>query len=455
MRLLAAFLEEFASDFVYKVGVWFLAEQSVVNERGGAMLQRKADWRAEARRATVGLFITVMGIFLFLASVSQAARAQTYKVIHHFTNQGTDGANPYGGPVLDSAGNLYGTTYLGGYWGDGAVYKLSPSGSSWTYTSLYNFFPIPDGAGPGFGSLAMGPNGALYGTTESGGGGYFGTVFEICNCTAREVQIHAFGYGTDGAQPLGGVVRDAAGNLYGTTSLYGTLGNGTVFEEEWNGSTWTESTLYNFTGGDDGASPPAGVTLDAHGDLYGTTSFGGKYYDGVIYKLTRRKSGWKQSVLHAFRGRSDGQYPVGGVVVDEAGNLFGTTFDGGVKGGGTVYEYSPSAAAGSKFKTLYSFAGAYGGPYNKLTLANGKIYGFTEAGGANGWGSIWVLTPAEGGGWTFTDLHDFTSSSDGMEGGIGGAQPYGSVAVDSNGNIFGTTVIGGSTNQGVVFEITP
>jgi uncharacterized repeat protein (TIGR03803 family) len=418
---------------------------NLVDERGGVMMQREAEGRGGARRTTVGL-LAVMGLFLFLASVSQPARSQTYTVIHNFTNQGTDGATPYGGPILDSAGNLYGTTYLGGQWGNGAVYKMSPNGSSWTYTSLYNFGPLPDGAGPAFGSLAMGPDGALYGTTE--GGGYFGTDFEICNCKGTEVQIHQFGLGTDGAQPIGGVVLDAAGNLYGTTSLGGTLQNGTVFEEQWNGSTWTESTIYNFTGGDDGASPPAGVTLDARGDLYGTTSFGGANGVGVLYKLTRRESGWKQSVLHTFRGRTDGQYPVGGVVVDAAGNLFGSTFDGGVNGGGTVYEFSPSAAPGSKFKTLHSFPGTYGGPYNKLTLANGNIYGFTEAEGANGLGSVWVLTPAEGGGWTFTDLYDFVGGND-------GAQPYGSVAVDSKGDIFGTANYGGSDNQGVVFEITP
>ena len=123
------------------------------------MMQREFDGGTGARRASAGL-LAVMGLFLFLASVSQPARSQTYTVIHNFTNQGTDGATPYGGPILDSAGNLYGTTYLGGQWGNGAVYKMSPNGSSWTYTSLYNFGPLPDGAGPAFGSLAMGPDGA-------------------------------------------------------------------------------------------------------------------------------------------------------------------------------------------------------------------------------------------------------------------------------------------------------
>ena len=424
-----------------------LAEhQAVVDEKGGVMLQPEADCRAWARRSTVVSFtlIILMAVFSFLASVSQPAQSQTYKIIHNFTNMGEDGATPYGGPVLDASGNLYGTTYLGGTYGNGSVYQLSPSGSDWKYSSLYSFKFLPDGAGPAFGTLAIGPNGALFGTTE--GGGFFGTTFEICSCRTPELEVHKFGFGTDGAQPIGGVVFDAAGNFYGTTSLGGAYGNGTVFEEKRSGSRWTESVIYSFTGGDDGTSPPAGVTVDAQGNLYGTTSFGGANGIGVVYELSPSGSGWTQTVLYTFRGQRDGDYPVGGVVLDQAGNLYGTTFDGGVNGGGVVYKLSPSGT-GWKFKTLHSFTGAYGGPYNKLTLANGNIYGATEAGGANGLGSVFKLAPAKHG-WTFTNLYDFVGGSE-------GAQPYGSVAVDSNGNVFGTANTGGSRNQGVVFEITP
>jgi uncharacterized repeat protein (TIGR03803 family) len=422
----------------------FLAEhQALLMKRGGVMLQCEADWNVFVRRATA-VFYALIAAFLFLGTVSQAAQSQTYTVIHNFTGLGKDGANPYGGPILDSSGNLYGTTYLGGIYGNGSVYRLSFKGSTWRYTPLYNFGPLPDGAGPAFGSLAIDAKGDLFGTTE--GGGYFGTDFEICSCKGREVQIHQFGLGTDGAQPIGGVVLDSAGNLYGTTSLGGTYANGTVFKDTLSGGAWTESVIYNFTGGKDGASPPAGVTVDANGNLYGTTSFGGAKGVGVIYKLSPHDSGWKQTILHTFGGRKDGQYPVGGLVIDQSGNLFGTTFDGGVKGGGTVYELSPSGKEWI-FTTLYSFTGSYGGPYNKLTLANGNIYGFTEADGANGLGSIFMLAPVNGV-WTFTDLYDFIGGKD-------GGQPYGSVAVDSEGNVFGTTNVGGSQNQGVVFEFTP
>src|SRR5258708_164574 len=191
------------------------------------MLQSETDCRALARRVTMGPF-ALIALLLFVAIVSQPARSQTYSVIYNFTGKGSDGATPYGGPILDRSGNLYGTTYLGGSFGSGSIYRLSPSGSSWTYTSLYSLKGGSDGAGPAFGSLAMAPNGALFGTTE--GGGFFGTAFEVCACPGREMVIHSFGTGTDGAQPIGGVVFDAAGNFYRTTSLGGADGNGHVFE---------------------------------------------------------------------------------------------------------------------------------------------------------------------------------------------------------------------------------
>jgi uncharacterized repeat protein (TIGR03803 family) len=404
------------------------------------MLQRGADCQGWARYVTV-VFVATL---LFLATLSQPAQSQTYSVIYNFTGKGSDGATPYGGPILDRSGNLYGTTYLGGSYGSGSVYKLSRSGASWTYSSVYSFKGTLDAAGPAFGSLAAEPGSGLFGTTE--GGREFGTVFDICACPGREVIVHRFGVGTDGAQPIGGVVFDTAGNFYGTTSLGGAYGNGTVFEEKRSGDSWTESVIYSFTGANDGASPPAGVTLDDRGNLYGTTSLGGANGGGVVYELSPSGSGWKQRVLYTFQGLSDGQNPVGGVVLDPAGNLYGTTFDGGVNGGGTVYELSPSGG-GWTFTVLYSFSGGYGGPYNKLTLAKGNIYGFSNAEGANGLGSVFKLAPGHGG-WTFTDLHDFIGGSD-------GGSPYGSVAVDRDGNVFGTAVVGGSQNQGVVFEITP
>ena len=383
--------------------------------------------------------------FLLVGSLGQSAQSQTYKVIHNFTV--SDGATPYAGPILDGSGNVYGTTYLGGSDANGTVYELARHGSSWVFRSLHSFTAGGDGAGPGFGSLAIN-GGALFGTTESGG--YFGTAFEVMRASPgsnvpqawKETVVHTFGVGKDGAQPLNGVVFDAAGNFYGTTSLGGADGSGTVFEVKRSGKKWIESVIHSFKG----ANPVAGVILDAHGNLYGTTSFGGPAGDGVVFKLSRSGSGWKETVLYDFLGGSDGQYPVGGLVFDKAGNLYGSTFQGGANGGGTVYKLARSAK-GWKLTTLYSFSGG-AGPYNKLTFdAKGNIYGTTNGDGAHGDGSVFKLSRSNGV-WKFTDLYDFTSGSD-------GGLPYGSVAVDAHGNIFGTATVGGSDNQGVVFEITP
>ena len=407
------------------------------------MLHPEAGCFGLPKRSSVFLLALTTALFSFISV--HPALSQTYKVIHNFTNQGSDGATPYGGPVLDKLGNLYGATYLGGLFGGGSVYRLSPSGSSWTYTSLYSFKNIPDGSGPGFGTLVIGADRALFGTTE--GGGFFGTAYAVCDCPKREYVIHSFGKGTDGAQPIGGLVIDPKGNLYGTTSEFGANGFGNVFELSRSGKTVKETILYSFTGGTDPINPAAGVTLDAQGNIYGTASLGGANGLGAVYELTHSASGWTETILHDFQGESDGANPVGGVVIDKAGNIFGTTFDGGINGGGTIYQLSPSSS-GWTFTTIYSLIGGYSGPYNKLTLdGKGNIYGFTNSAGLNGLGSIFKLTPGTNG-WDFTDLYDFVGSE---EGGL----PYGSVAVDAQGNVFGTAVVGGTDNQGVVFEITP
>lgn len=408
-----------------------------------------AECLAQARRATATLFTFMTAVLLI--AVCAPAQSQTFKVIHNF--KGLDGATAYAGPTLDRSGNLYGTTYLGGAYGSGTVYKMSFNGTHWNYSRLYSLKGLTDAAGPAFGSVVIAPSGAIYATSE--GGGTFGTAFEVwpgvngCTgpkCPWREALMHNFGTGTDGAQPIAGLVMDSAGNLYGTTSEDGANGYGTVFELSRSAQGWTETTLYDFTGGTDGQNPPAGVTLDSAGNLYGTSSFGGVYGNGAIYKLSHSASGWTESIIYSFQGLDDGQNPVGGVILDAKGNLYGGTFDGGANAGGTVYELSPTGSDWT-LTTLYSFTGSYGGPYNKLTLdSKGNLYGITNADGANGLGSVFKLTP-DNGTWTYTDLHDFTGGTD-------GGLPYCTLAVDKGGHIFGTNVIGGPQNQGVVFEIT-
>ncbi len=416
------------------------------------MLHSPAGRFAKGPRTTFLLFAPI-GLFFLFAIASLPAHSQTYSVIYNFPGD-AGGATPYAGPTLDQFGNLYGSTYLGGTYANGSVYRLTFNGSSWMYTSLYSFFGTPDGSGPAFGSVAIGPDSRLYGTTE--GGGVFGTVWSVqpaattcssANCLWKDTVLHRFGSGQDGSQPIGGATVDAAGNVYGTLNLGGAYGNGAVFEATRNGQTWTETLLYSFTGGTDAVNPVAGVTLDASGNLYGTSSFGGANGVGAIYKLTHSGSGWTESVIYNFQGGSDGQNPVGGVILDQAGNLYGTTFDGGDNGGGTVYELSPSRQ-GWTFTTLYSFTGGYGGPYNDLTWdASGNLYGTANGDGAFGLGSVFRLTHGDNG-WTMTDLHDFAGGND-------GASPYGAVAVDAHGDVFGTASVGGTDNQGVAWEITP
>jgi uncharacterized repeat protein (TIGR03803 family) len=386
----------------------------------------------------------------FLAATSHPAQAQSFSVLHSFS--GNDGESPYAGPTLDSGGHLYGTTYVGGLHGAGSVYKLSQHGSSWLLNPLYSFSGEADGAGPGFGAVAIGPNGTLYGTTE--GGGIFGVVYNLgprpnpCPsilCSWIDNVLHTFGRGGDGSQPVNGVVFDAAGNLYGTLNIGGAGDNGAVYEMTKSGQTWNESLLYSFSGGNDGGTPVASVTLDAAGNLYGITSFGGANNVGVVYKLTHSGSSWTETVLYTFQGSEDGQNPVAGVTLDQAGNLYGATFLGGANNGGTLYKLSPSGG-GYTFTLLYSFAGG-GGPYNTLTLANGDLYGATNRDGTFSDGSVFKLTP-NGNGWSFSDLYDFTGAND-------GGVPYGGVAVDAEGDVFGTTSLGGSSNDGVVWEVTP
>ncbi len=406
------------------------------------MLQGQAACSTSVRRAR-GFFLALIAGCLLIGSLSQPGWTQTYRVIHNFTAKGIDGGSPFGGPVLDRQGNLFGTTYTGGRYGAGSVYKLTPHGDGWKYTSLYSFKGEADGDAPGFGTLAR-SNGALYGTTE--GGGYLGVAFKVgpCRDTCPEKVMHSFGRGTDGNEPIGGVVFDEAGNFYGTTLLGGTFGNGTVYKVTPSG---IETVIYNFTGGSDAVNPGAAPTLDSQGNLFGSTSFGGVNGVGAVYELSPSGSGWTETVLYSFHGLNDGQNPLGGVIVDKAGNLYGGTFDGGVNGGGTVYELSTSGGSWT-MNILYSFVGGYGGPYNKLALdAKGSLYGATEGEGANGFGLVFRLKPTNGD-WEFTDLYDFADGNDGGE-------PYGGVAVDENGNVFGTADLGGSDNQGVIFEITP
>jgi len=270
-------------------------------------------------------------LVLAVAGTAIPAPAQTFNVLYNFAGP-PDGAHPYAGLVRDAAGNLYGTTYTGGSSSYGTMFKLDTSGSG-TETVLHSFTGPPDGAYP-YAGLVRDAAGNSYGTTYHGGSSGYGVVFKV-STKGTETVLHSFTGPPDGAYPLDGVVRDAAGNLYGTTYHGGSSGYGVVFKVNTKG---TESVLHSFTGPPHGAYPSDGVVRDAAGNLYGTTRYGGSSGYGTAFKLDTSGT---ETVLHSFTGPPDGAYPLDGLVRDAAGNLYGTASKGGSSGYGTVFKLTP------------------------------------------------------------------------------------------------------------------
>lgn len=404
----------------------------------------------------------------------QAARAQTYTVLHNFSN-GADGGSPESALTRDAAGHLYGTTLDGGA-GYGTVFSITEKNGSWILSTLYEFQGNngnDDGAGP-IAKVVIGPNGSLYGTTVAGGGGTVGsgcanfgyngcgTVYNlqpplsVCkstSCPWLETALYKFVNGPGGVYPFGGVAFDHAGNIYGTTQLGGIGEDGGIaYELTPSGRDWEGSVLISFTAAT-GDEPYDTLVLDSSGNVYGTARGGGANGYGTVFELSPNGSGWTENILHSFTA-GDGAQPFGGLIFDSAGNLYGATSCGGTGGGngggGTVYELTPSGD-GWQFNVLYNFPGdCQGGPQDSLTMDSaGSLYGTTYRDGAEDEGSVFKLTHSDGG-WTYTDLHDFSGGADGCE-------PNGGVALDSAGNIYGTTTGCGTypDQYGTVWEITP
>jgi uncharacterized repeat protein (TIGR03803 family) len=389
------------------------------------------------------------------------SHAQSFTVIHNFSG-GLDGSQPVAGLSVDRAGNLYGAASAGGA-GYGTVYKLAHKSAGWMLTTLYSFTGGNDGAGP-VTAPVLAANGVLYGSTAAGGGGSCseiyeyggcGTVFNlrpgagVCKtvlCFWSETVMYRFAGGGDGAYPIGKLLLDQSGNVYGTSFDYLQFGSlGTAFELTPSGGNWTKSVLHRFDISD-GQYPLAGMIFDQSGNLDGTTYYGGAHGDGAVYQLASNGSGWTESVLYSFQNGSDGGSVAAGLVSDNAGNLYGATTVGGSGGGGTVFELTPSNGHWT-FSVLYSFMGS-AGPANSLVMdAAGNLYGTTVQDGAFGAGNVFELSPS-GGSWVYTDLYDFTGASD-------GANPFGGVILDASGNLYGTTEAGGANGDGVIFEITP
>ena len=408
------------------------------------------------KRLSVGLTVTlaIFTVSLFMTS-TVAAQGQ---VLHSFTNNGTDGIVPDGGVIFDGAGNLYGTTFEGGTSSEGTVYELTPAGGGgWTEKVLHSFDQNgTDGSFPAA-SLIFDSAGNLYGTTTSGGTYTKGTVFELTPAaggTWTEKVLYSFnGNGTDGYAPYSGLVFDSAGNLYGTAYYGGTYSRGTVFElTPQAGGTWTEQVLHSFGNGTDASAPFAGLTFDTAGNLYGTTEVGGTsggcapYGCGTVFELTPQSGGgWTERVVYSFANNgTDGTVPKAGVTFDAAGNVYGTTYQGGTYNLGALFELTPAAGGTWTEQVLHNFGngtdGAY--PYARLIFDTaGNLYGTTYQGGSYGGGTVFRFN-AQG----EVLLQNFS--------GTDGANPFAGLILDGTGNLYGTTTAGGASHEGTVFEIT-
>jgi len=367
-------------------------------------------------------FIVVTGSALALAVMLRSAQAQTFTILHEFSGP-PDGASPTARLIPGPSGQFFGTTDNGGANGFGAVFVVDSTGKEMVLHSFdgsiaaYPFAGlIRDGAGNFYGTLSynvgtvfkLGPKGKettlhvftgadgsdpqgdlvrdnegnFYGTTCFGGDSDQGTVFKLNGNGTYQV-LHSFTGGTDGACPIAGVIRDAAGNLYGTASAGGDANLGVVFKMDGAGNL---TVLHSFSGSD-GATPYGSLISDANGNLYSVTYYGGSANAGTVFKLD---AAGNETVLHNFTDNPDGANPVAGLIRDSADNLYGTTAHGGSSGLGTVFRLGSNG----KLTLLHSFSGADGSlPYPGLTLgAPGTLYGVTNSGGASGVGVIFKVS---------------------------------------------------------------
>jgi len=380
--------------------------------------------------------------------------AQQFQVLYHV---GSDVIYS-NGLVRDVSGNLYGTTTNGGTFNAGIVYELSPqSGGIWTETVLHNFADNDrvDGDQP-YAGLAIDGAGNLYGTTRFGGPSGEGTVFEMSpqgDGMWKETILYNFGStSTDGIFPYSPVVLDSVGNLYGTTFEGGTGRVGTVYKLVHGANRWQERVIHNFVPnaqGDGGFNPYGGVILDSAGNLYGTTTACQCSYtnQGTVFELKRISAGsYAEKVLHYFYSSGvDGYNPRASLAFDRRGNLFGTTNEGGTSfNNGTVFELSPTALGNWKEKVIHNFSGTTTdgqGPEAGVVFdAHGNLYGTTYGAGTYGYGIVFELMPSGSGSWNEVILHNFNSAD--------GGEFVSPVILDSAGNIYGA-------GAGFVFEIMP
>ena len=391
---------------------------------------------------------------LFVIALSLVtASATTTDVIFSFEEEEGEYADT--DLETDSAGNIYGTTVLGGEFGSGTIFQLTPTPNGWQHTVLYSFTGGVDGGEP-YKGVTIDWRGNLYGTAVTGGSGSCeggcGVVYKLSKSrgTWSQTVIHAFTGGDDGSGPGARVTVDRGGNVYGMTPTGGTYGVGTIYKIRPHAGSWDFQVIHTFTGGADGASGSAGRMLLQLNRLYGAATVGGLYGNGVVFKLTPTAVGeWDFRVLYSFHGQPDGSFPYG-ALLRASGKIYGTTYYGGENGIGVVYELSPRRVGEWDGRVIYSFQNGSDGnsPISNLVRdAAGNLYGTTSEGGS-GSGTIFKLTPIGGGQWTESVVHPFEGPPD-------GGFSYNGMVVDRFGNFYGATVHGGTEDDGSVYKFTP
>lgn len=402
--------------------------------------------------------LTLAVLAVVAISLRGAKAAGGAEVIHSFGDG--DGEYPATDLVVDGAGNIYGTTTQGGDWGSGTVFKLTPTGDGWTESVIYSFTSGADGAQP-YNGVTLDAQGNLYGTAVTGGTGNAceggcGVVYKLTHSGGNWSQsvLYNFTGGEDGSGPGAGLTFDENGNLYGMTPTGGGFGLGVIYQltPQPNGD-WTQSVIHTFTGGTDGATGSAGRLLLDSGSLYGVATVGGLHAKGTAFRLTRTGGAWKLTTLYAFKGKPDAGLPYGALIRDASGNLYGTTYYEGWYGYGAVYQLVPGPAGDWKEKVIHSFRNGVGGsrPISHLNFdANGNLYGTTSEGGAPGCscGTIFKLTRVEDGRWRQTVAHAFRGVPD-------GAYAYNGMVAGPAGTFYGATVIGGADDDGVIYKFVP